>query len=413
MSIGRVLALLALPDGDLIAGGEFHYSGDIVIKGFARWHPDTATWTGPGLEEPGSVVRCFALLPSGSVVVGGNFYKCLSDCTTVARALALWNPVTDIWSSVGPAPGLERWSVIGAVAALPDGDLVAAGVFKPYGEPGGWHSIGRFHSATQTWSAFSGSGGNMYCLVLAPDGDLIVGGGMATPLAAPQYVARWNPVTSAWSSLADNLNGWVRAIAKLPNGDFLVGRQPVPVTSDADYLAHLRLPAHEPPGIISGLQSAQTCSFGSVPFHISAAAGTGTLNYLWEVQTSPGTWQTLGNAPIGLPCGGSAAITALDPFTDHPTVAIRPCGGGVRQQFQIRAVISNDDCTTTTTSAVYTVCPADFNCSGSVSVQDIFDFLTAYFTADLRADIDDNGSVGIQDIFDFLAGYFADTHEPP
>lgn len=58
-------------------------------------------------------------------------------------------------------------------------------------------------------------------------------------------------------------------------------------------------------------------------------------------------------------------------------------------------------------------CIADFNGDSAVSVQDIFDFLTAYFEqsgqtgANLSADIDLSGDVGVQDIFDFLTGYFA------
>jgi hypothetical protein len=52
-------------------------------------------------------------------------------------------------------------------------------------------------------------------------------------------------------------------------------------------------------------------------------------------------------------------------------------------------------------------CPADFNHSGAVSVQDIFDFLAAYFGSDPAADFNLSGQVSVQDIFDFLAAYFA------
>jgi hypothetical protein len=52
-------------------------------------------------------------------------------------------------------------------------------------------------------------------------------------------------------------------------------------------------------------------------------------------------------------------------------------------------------------------CVADFNNSGSITVQDIFDFLAAYFAADPRADINAAGGITVQDIFDFLAAYFA------
>jgi uncharacterized repeat protein (TIGR01451 family) len=52
-------------------------------------------------------------------------------------------------------------------------------------------------------------------------------------------------------------------------------------------------------------------------------------------------------------------------------------------------------------------CVADFNGSGGVSVQDIFDFLAAYFSADARADVNHSGAITVQDIFDYLAVYFA------
>jgi len=52
-------------------------------------------------------------------------------------------------------------------------------------------------------------------------------------------------------------------------------------------------------------------------------------------------------------------------------------------------------------------CPADFNGSGAVSVQDIFDFLGAYFASDPRADFNTSGTISVQDIFDFLSAYFA------
>lgn len=52
-------------------------------------------------------------------------------------------------------------------------------------------------------------------------------------------------------------------------------------------------------------------------------------------------------------------------------------------------------------------CPADFNGVGGVTVQDIFDFLAAYFAGDAAADFNGIGGVTVQDIFDYLAAYFA------
>lgn len=52
-------------------------------------------------------------------------------------------------------------------------------------------------------------------------------------------------------------------------------------------------------------------------------------------------------------------------------------------------------------------CRADFNRSGTVTVQDLFEFLAAYFEGLPRADFNFSGELGVQDIFDMLAGYFA------
>jgi hypothetical protein len=53
------------------------------------------------------------------------------------------------------------------------------------------------------------------------------------------------------------------------------------------------------------------------------------------------------------------------------------------------------------------LCPADFNGDGVMSVQDIFDFLAAWFGGDLDADFNGDCTLVVQDIFDFLGAWFA------
>lgn len=50
-------------------------------------------------------------------------------------------------------------------------------------------------------------------------------------------------------------------------------------------------------------------------------------------------------------------------------------------------------------------CDADWNASGSVTVQDVFDFLSSWFAGD--ADFNHSNSTTVQDIFDFLTAWFA------
>ena len=54
-----------------------------------------------------------------------------------------------------------------------------------------------------------------------------------------------------------------------------------------------------------------------------------------------------------------------------------------------------------------TVCRADFDGNNAVSVQDIFDFLNAWFALDPRADFNGMNGITPQDIFDFLNAWFA------
>jgi subtilisin-like proprotein convertase family protein len=51
-------------------------------------------------------------------------------------------------------------------------------------------------------------------------------------------------------------------------------------------------------------------------------------------------------------------------------------------------------------------CRADFSQAGGVTIQDVFDYLGAFFAGSSAADFN-GGGVSVQDIFDFLSAYFA------
>jgi hypothetical protein len=133
-----------------------------------------------------------------------------------------------------------------------------------------------------------------------------------------------------------------------------------------------------------------TVSTVSVRGDLSAVAGTKTLEAFDVNGTLIGT-QTLqdsNTAPLTITVPGihrvrmysSSGTVGFDDLTfDRPTVVA--CGPA---------------------------CPADVNCSGGVSVQDIFDFLTAYFAASPAADFNHSGGPPtVQDIFDFINAFFA------
>ncbi len=51
-------------------------------------------------------------------------------------------------------------------------------------------------------------------------------------------------------------------------------------------------------------------------------------------------------------------------------------------------------------------CVADFNDAGGVTVQDLFDYLTAWFAGDVRSDVNGVGGITVQDLFDYVALWF-------
>ncbi len=91
-------------------------------------------------------------------------------------------------------------------------------------------------------------------------------------------------------------------------------------------------------------------------------------------------------------CGSACSIT---------TLAACPTGAGTNRAFTPGGVCLPY-------SLTVPCCRGDYNKTGGApTVQDIFDFLTGYFSGDACADTNDTGaSVSVQDIFDFLSAYF-------
>jgi hypothetical protein len=56
-------------------------------------------------------------------------------------------------------------------------------------------------------------------------------------------------------------------------------------------------------------------------------------------------------------------------------------------------------------------CPADFNGDRSVTSQDFFDFLAAFFALEPAADFNHSGAVTYLDFFDFLTAFFRPCHD--
>ena len=157
---GIVYALAASPSGELFAGGGFSMSGGTPVSRVARWNG--SEWSPLG-ESIDFRVLALAVLPNGDLIAGGDFRTV--DGQTMNHVArwdgASWSPLAGGLSSHVLAPRSPQWrpdrrrelliaerlaqlhrslewcgmdldgtgmnSTVTALAALPNGDIVAAG----------------------------------------------------------------------------------------------------------------------------------------------------------------------------------------------------------------------------------------------------------------------------------------------
>ncbi len=358
---GPVQAVLVLPDGSAVIGGEF--SGSVC----QRSDPAGAWQTLGGLN--GSVT-CLAALGDGQIVAGGSF-------TQPGQYLAVWQQ--GAWHSL-EMPALLPL----ALAASYSGILYVGGI-----DLGAGSSVLRWDGSD--WSAVgNGTGGTVHALLLDADGRLYAGGnfaggvacwlagawrvlgaGVAQPdgrlptvyalatdssgtlcaggdfgLAGGTYaphIAWWTGGT--WVSPADGLGGIVRTLAVHPgDGSLLVGGAfstaagrslpaplarwqgqvwlPVPLALDtpADLLAAAYLPDGS---LLIGYNRRTTARAGaltSVPYTGTAPA------FPVLMLTGVGRVEQL----IHMGTGATITFVALDLYADEVlTLDLRPATRGL------------------------------------------------------------------------------------
>lgn len=105
---------------------------------------------------------------------------------------------------------------------------------------------------------------------------------------------------------------------------------------------------------------------------------------------------------------GQGTFTAMRTFTDlNGEIAGGLWGFEVQSINDPPAYSGSFDADSRWEVDIAVACLADFNGDEAVSVQDIFDFLAAYFAGDPAADVNGADGVTVQDIFDYLTAYFA------
>ena len=157
------------------------------------------------------------------------------------------------------------------------------------------------------------------------------------------------------------------------------------------------------PGSISGLALSFKNTFNGVPasgnwtLTVSDWAGIDTGNVAWTLRLKQGGPSNCAGSTSGRCCvGARCAIVAS-------SAACVSGGGSAGSVFSSGATSCN-----ATGNFSSPCCYANYNKAGGITVQDIFDFLTDWFSNSPNANVEGNGTAlpTVQDIFDFLAAWF-------
>lgn len=370
------LCLAKLANGDIIAGGSFATAGGASASRIARW--DGSAWhpLGSGID-PGNFyqVQSLSVMPNGDIIAGGNFPTAGGvSATGVAR----WDGTS--WSPLGT--GLERAGGNAAAFAqvlLPNGDLVVGGNFTGAGGVPA-SNIARYDGAA--WHAMGdGFNGSVQELALHPSGDVIaVGSFTMSGTTALSRVARWTG--SAWTALGTGVDNSAGAVLVTPDGDVLVGggfRSAGGAPSS--YFARYRT-AMPRPVIEEGPVPVRTCRGGNATFSVRV---TGDVTYQWRrdgdaldtTENPSAASATLVLSGVGpgdagaYDCvvSGECASESSGPATLTVCIADTTCDGVVNSQDFFEFLVR-----------FFALDPrADINADGVVSSQDFFDFLGAFF----------------------------------
>lgn len=193
-------ALLALPNGQVLAGGSIGEAEGHAVLNIGKWNG--ANWSAVGDGLVGRVTE-IAPTPDGGAFVGGGFSRNgTSPIDHVARV-----DENGIWSPLGSGVALAGSPVnayVGALALRSNGELIAGGSFTAAGGVPA-SNVARWNGST--WSALgAGTDGPVLCAAVLPDDSVVIGGSFTAAGGSPASgIARWNG--TAWSALGTGVAG--------------------------------------------------------------------------------------------------------------------------------------------------------------------------------------------------------------
>ncbi|MBS0195833.1 MAG: hypothetical protein JSR77_03660 [Planctomycetes bacterium] len=406
-----VYAVVALPGGDVIAGGTFTSAGGVAVNRIARFNPTTNTWSAMGSgvvgssSPSGSTVYAMAMLPSGEVVIAGDFF---AGNGIAAGGFTRYNPTTGAWISTA-GPGISGY--VAALTVLPGGDVIAGGAGPVFPPGGGSYLIGRYRPTTNDWTGLGVfTSGIVGSLATLPSGDVVVGGGTLTTAGGVPVngIGRCNPSSDTWTGLGSGVSSAatpnVYSLVALPGGDVIAAggyssAGGVAVPGIARYTF-----ASPAPSISTQPLPQSTCVSGTATF-VVAAAGGGPVTYQWQWQPEPtAAWTDLTNGINSYLGQAALDVTGATEATVRPRV-IWGLGGNL----PFRCIVTSmAGCgSVTSDAATLTVggpecCLGDYNQDGGIDGSDVSAFFEDWEAGSAAADVNADGGIDGADVSAFF-----------
>ncbi|MBY0311704.1 MAG: serine protease [Phycisphaerales bacterium] len=146
------------------------------------------------------------------------------------------------------------------------------------------------------------------------------------------------------------------------------------------------------------------CPIASGAFTVAATGSTATA---WSVE-SPA------NSGVYVPLSGtvftepSSGLSFAHGGANTSTLTVSNVVLGTHPRvIRLRAGLSNTCSVVNSAPATLTVCFADFDCNGSLTIGDLFTYLNAWFAGDPRCEVNGVGGLTIEDLFAYLNIWFA------
>jgi len=233
---GAVTAIVVQPDGKILVGGRFITLDSTVHRGLVRLNadgtPDTAFNANVGIGFDNDVFA-LALQPDGKILAGGNFSNFKG--TNVPDRLVRLNANGTLDAAFNSALGTGVNGLVLCVVVQPDGKILVGGGMNAINGvpvPGGLARLSASGAVGAGFTAALGTGfiGTVNSVALRSNGSILVGGSFAKvngAISAPDNLYELTPSGAASTAfnakLGTGLNADVQAVSLRPDGSAVVG----------------------------------------------------------------------------------------------------------------------------------------------------------------------------------------------